>query len=184
MRVLRVRNDVHYQYFLTANTADEKMLVMDGTPKAHIWVAPEVFIYKSLHKAGALYNFNRDSLILTSHAARILAYFIRMSGEALILPYEEQNYTVLNVTECINCLDSKQSEWITYNPETKRGKPRKYVFYEDRFSESPLFKIPENPYEIFVVDRQHYQEVDFFEVIKENHLEGFTFDEVWRSDDQ
>jgi len=168
---------------MAANTADEKMLVMDGTPKAHVWVAPEVFIYMPLHKAGALYNFNRDSLIFTPTVARTLSTFIRMAGEALVLPYEGKNYIVLNVTECINCLNEKGTIWAWYNLETKKGRIRKYAFYKDCFSKSPIFKIPESPYDIFVVDRQHNEEEDFFKVIKDHELKGFVFDEVWRSDD-
>jgi hypothetical protein len=35
----------------------------------------------------------------------VLEEFLEMAGELLPLPYRGEEYTIVNVTECINCLD-------------------------------------------------------------------------------
>lgn len=179
MKVYRLRNDVnHYQYFLPEEDYDPLSLLMDCSPRLETWVPPGVFIYEPLHKPGAMYNFGASAPIFSPHATEILRDFLEMAGELLPLPYEGEIYTLLNVTECINCLDQKRSEWH-YNSSGERfGGPKRYVFYPTRFSESLIFKIPETHRgEVLLLDREDGE--GFLDVVQAHGLEGFGLDLLW-----
>jgi hypothetical protein len=105
---------------------------------------------------------------------------LEMAGDLLPLPYEDQEYTILNVTECINCLDHEASEW-RHSPFTgQRISPLRYVFHPDRFSESTLFKIPETRRaEILVVEGLHDPEAEFRYAVEQGNLKGLIFEELW-----
>lgn len=179
VKVYRLRNDVdRYQYFLTNEDSDVMSIVMDCSPRLVSWVPPGVFIYEPLHKPGAMYNFTSGSPIFSPHATEVLRDFLEMAGELLPLPYEGETYTLLNVTECINCLDQKSSEW-RYSPSGEQaGGVKRYIFHPKRFSESLIFKIPETHRgEVLLLDREDGE--GFLDVARAQGLEGFRLDLLW-----
>ena len=98
------------------------------------------------------------------------------------MPYKEEIYTLLNVTECIDCLYEEKTEWEYY--EGTRLYPKKYVFHRNRFSASPLFKIPQScRSRLFVVEGSGEVEEEFREVVEKNHLQGLVFKELWSDDE-
>jgi hypothetical protein len=107
-----------------------------------------------------------------------------MAGELLPLPHEGREYTVLNVTECINCLDQDASQW-SLNPSTgERVRLVRYAFHRDRFSESPIFKIPETcRAEVLVVEGLLDPEDEFRSVVRRAQLRGLIFEQLWEDDD-
>ncbi len=143
MKVYRIKRDYHFQYFLPEDEADWDKLQMDCMPKAGGWSPPPVFIYEPKLKPGDFYNFGGDFLITNARATEALRDYLEMAGELLPLPYQGELYTVLNVTECINCLDQAKTEWVVEQESQVKVWIKKYVFHPDRFSESRLFKIPE-----------------------------------------
>ena len=101
-----------------------------------------------------------------------------MAGELLPLPYQGQEYTLLNVTECINCLDEEHTEWV-YHLGTKI-QIAKYVFHPDRFSESTIFKIPQTRRgEILTVEGLKDPEDEFKYVVEKEGLKGIEFEMLW-----
>jgi hypothetical protein len=184
MKVYRLRSDVnHYRYFLPEREEDALALEMDCTPKEETWVPPPVFIYEPMLKAGDFYQFEGSKLITTLRATEVLEEFLEMAGELLPLPYGGEVYTVLNVLECINCLDHERTQW-RLGPDTgeKLG-PRQYAFHPDRFSESPLFKIPETcRSQILLVEGLRDPEEEFRYVVENAGLNGLVFEELWDSE--
>lgn len=184
MKVYRVQNDVNrYQYFLPQYEEDWDRLVMDGTPKSDIWTPPPVYVYKPRHKSGDFYQFGAGMLITNPQATEVLRTHLEMAGELLPLPFEGQIFNVLNVTECINCLDQDKTQW-TYGESGKtRVEITEYVFHPNRFSESPLFKIPETCRgEVLLVEGLYDPEDEFRYVVEQHGLEGLVFEELWSSD--
>jgi hypothetical protein len=185
MRVYSIENDVsHYQYFLPAREDEGLPLRMDCTPKAEVWSPPPVFIYRPTLKGGDFYQFHTDLLITSPRATDVLLTHLEMAGELLPLPHQGVEYTILNVLECINCLDQEATEWRLAPRTGERISPKKYVFHSDRFSESMLFKIPETRRgEILVVEGLHDPEEEFRFVVEHAGLKGLLFEELWTDEE-
>jgi hypothetical protein len=179
--VFRIKNNVNiYQYFLTEIEEEARLLRTNGLSREHSWVPPSVFVYKPQLEIGNFFNFNSDALIADQKATEVLRSFFMESGELLPLPYKGINYTLLNVTECINCLDHDETRW-TYDTENKIPLIiNKYVFYKNRFPESCIFKIPETAKsELFVVNGLRDTEDEFITKVVESGLKGLYFEKVW-----
>lgn len=176
MKVYRIKTDVnHYQYFLTENESEAMALITDCKRRKASWQPPSVFIYEPLHEAGDFYSFYGGTLILSPEATELLRTFLEMAGELLPLPFESKVYTLLNVTECINCLDRERSEWRT---EEKVGIPKRYVFHRNRFSESMIFKIPEtNRADVLVLDREDGESL--VDALREYDIKGYILELLW-----
>ena len=115
----------------------------------------------------------------------MLRGFLEMSGELLPLPYKGEEYTLLNVTECIDCLDQDKCEWLLNKDTGERIYPLKYVFRPGWFTESPLFKIPETcKGEVLLIEGMRDADREFRAVVKRNGLKGMLFDELLWSDDE
>ena len=100
---------------------------------------PEFEIFRPKRRVGNFYNFDGGFLIADPKASEALRSLLEMAGELLPLPYEEEVYTVLNVTRYVDCLDHEETTWAVPNVLIKT-----YAFRPDRLSESPIFKIPED----------------------------------------
>ena len=179
MRVYRLRNDVNaYQYFLPEDDADWALLEGDCRPKIATWKPPPVFVYMPRLEAGDFYQFGGGILIATPRATDALRGFFEEAGELLPLPYQGEEYTLLNVTECIDCLDQRRTEWH-YADTGQRLYPKRYVFHRDCFTESALFKIPETHRgEILIIEGGH-EVGEFRHAVEEAGLKGLTFEELW-----
>lgn len=178
MQVYQFRNDVnHYQYFLAEEVAEEIHLRTDCAEREVSWTSPKVYIYKPFHKKGDLFHFSDSGPIFGPSATEKLRMHLEMAGELLPLSYQGEIYTLLNVTECINCLDQEKTEWVTA-PDGTRLWPGRYVFHPDRFSESDIFKIPETyRAEVLVIDRD--DDEGFVAALKEHNIQGYTLELLW-----
>jgi hypothetical protein len=97
-----------------------------------------------------------------------------MAGQLFPLPHNGTTYQLLNVTECINCLDTKKSKFY------EDGAPQKYVFHPNRFSESSIFKIPETAKgEVLLVEGARDPEEEFRALVEKHKLQGVLFEELW-----
>jgi hypothetical protein len=153
---------------------------MDCTRRKDTWSPPEVFIYKPFLKKGHFFNFSSGILISNPEATEIVGGHLEAAGELLPLPYREEIYTLLNVTECIDCLHQESTKWHIGRTTGKRIGIDKYAFYSDRFSESDLFKIPETfRGEILYVEGKKAFEDSFRYVVESNDLQGLLFTELW-----
>ena len=127
-----------------------------------------------------MYNFSSGSPIFSPLATELLLTLLEMAGELLPLPYEGGVYTLLNVTECIDCLDSGRSEWHYTASGERVGGPNRYVFHSKRFSESLIFKIPEtNRAEVLLLDREDGE--GFLDLAQEHGLVGYRLELLWDS---
>lgn len=182
-RVFRLRNDVsRYQYLLAADADADVQLYMDCRPRLATWTPPPVFVYQPLLEAGDFYQFGGAAPIASPRATEALRGFFEEAGELLPLPHAGTEYTLLNVTECINCLDHERSAWLL-TQDGERVYPTRYVFHPDRFSESALFKIPETHRgEVLVVEGLRDPEDEFRAVVERAGLKGLRFEELWTED--
>jgi hypothetical protein len=181
IRVFRVKNDVdNFQYFLTENESDAPKLMMDGTPKSNIWSPPPVYLFQPKLQKGDFFNFYLDILISSPRATELLHNLFVEAGELLPLPYNDEVFTLLNVTECINCLDQSNTKWIVNETTNVRVMIGHYAFHTNRFSESCLFKIPETSKgEILVVEGLRDPKDEFRYKVDKLGLKGLKFQLLW-----
>jgi hypothetical protein len=184
MKIYRVEPDVNnYQYFLLEDEAllMSAMLNFDGTPKADIWETPAVYILKPKAKKGNFLSlFAHPVLVVDEVALKSLRGLLERSGELLPLPHEDKLYHVVNVTECINVLDTRRTRW-RYEKGTLPID--QYVFHRKRLTQAPLFKIPETcKAEILTCEGIDDPEYEFKGCVEQLGLKGLIFEELWSSD--
>src|SRR5579864_8267019 len=115
MKIYHVVPDVNqYQSFLVEDDRvwETEELTFDCMSKASSWNAPDVFILKPKLRRGNFFNLCAGTLVLDMHATETLEDLLEMSGELLPLDHQGEKFTVLNVTECVNVLDTKATKWI------------------------------------------------------------------------
>ena len=176
MKIFRVKADVNnYQWIMP--DVPESALVnfrFDCTPRLQNWKPPEVFAFNPLKEEGDFLHFGSDVLLASPKATEIVRTFFEMAGELLPIFYADKEYTLLNVLECVNALDNKRTKkttWIT-----------KYYFHANRFSESPIFKIPEETGSVLTLERNGCPECEFKACVEANNLTGLIFEEIWGSE--
>lgn len=179
-KVYRVRNDVNnYQYFMTAKSSERELLHTLYKPMLQTWNPPEVFVYQPLKPKGVFRQFSSDTLILPPDATEALRFHLEMAGELLPLPFQGETYTMLNILECINCLDNERSEFSYI--DGMRAHLLRHRFHKDRFSESTLFKIPESyVYEVLAVEFD--PDEGFVADLRRHEYQGYKLKLLWDSD--
>jgi hypothetical protein len=185
LNVFSVRVDVNrYQYFLPERDEDTWTLYMDGTPKANVWVPPPVYILYPKHIADDFYNFNRSVLIASPRATEALRDHFTAAGELLSLPYQDDVFTLLNVTQRINVLDEDRTEWIYGDTTGVRIGIKKHVFHANRFVETTLFKMQWGRYgEVFVLEGANDLSMEFRDAVGGAGLKGLIFSEIWNDEE-
>lgn len=185
MQVYEIIPDVdRYQYLVPDDDdAWDEILVFDGTSKIDTWEPPKVRIYNPRAIKGDFYDLSCGGFVLTPHATEILRTECEIAGELLPIYVNNEEHFLLNILECINCLDHDKTKWI-YGKTT--GKPieiEKYVFMENMFSEASIFKIPETCRgECLVVTGRKNEEDEFKHIIESNNLKGLDFKLLWEKE--
>lgn len=179
--VYRIKPDVNrFQYFLTERDEDAETLTMDCARKASIWSPPSVYIYKPMLERGDFYSFDSSTIISSPRATGILRHHYVMAGELLPIPYLDETYTVLNVTECVNCLDNEGTEWRREKLSGIRVWIENYAFHRNRFPKSNIFKIPETcRSEVLVTEGLRDPEDEFKFAVESAGLQGLIFEKLW-----
>lgn len=179
MRVYRIENDVnHFQYFLPQKGENVFALLTDCTPKAIGWSPPSVYIHEPRHKAGDFYNFELDHVITNPQATVALYAHLIAAGELLPLFYQDEQFTLLNVLQCVDCLDHKLSE-------RQPGHYIKHVFQSHLLAQvqSTIFKIPQaRKSEVLVVEGLRSPEEEFRYTVEAAGLRGLLFTELWHDE--
>lgn len=187
MKIHEILLDVdHYQSLFLAKTEilDTDLLRFDCRPRFDTWVPPSVYSLHPNLKAGDFWALETGGAFATTpEATEKLQDFLNSAGELLPLPYEGRLLTVLNVTECLNCLDHDRTKWVYAKSTGKRIRIESYAFHADRMSESSIFKIPERAVsQILCYEGLKDPEDEFKRYVETEGLTGITFTELWRSE--
>lgn len=106
-----------------------------------------------------------------------------MAGELLPLKYSGQSYNLVNVLECVNCLDEQKTKWVTGKTTGAKIRIADYHFNKERLSESTIFKIPETALaEILCVEGLKDPADEFKYQVDSRRLKGLRFEELWSDD--
>lgn len=147
MQVFKVTVDPNeFQLLLPTSDSDYvyDMLYIDGRPKADRWKELEMYIHNPLQKRGNFFALsNGGAIVCDKEAVAKLSHPFFTSVELLPVMLEDgTELYLLNVVDCVNALDQKESVFDYYKDGSK-GRILEYVFHNNRFSESTIFKIPE-----------------------------------------
>jgi len=185
MKVFRASADVnHYQYLLPADTDAPGVYDFDCTPKEP-WNPPEVYSYKPLLLAADIWGYGmiESTWAVSPGAFERLKWLLVGAGELLPLPFDNQQFALLNVTQCVNCLDHNKTEWVIGETTGKPIRIERYAFHGDRLPESSVFKIPETHRgEVLCYEGGKDRDDELKPFVERHNITGLRFTELWSSD--
>ena len=189
LRIYRINADVnHFQDLLFdgqvyKSYADQlqvmEMLNLNGRPK-RFWIPPTVFCLEPLLEEPDFWSAGgTGGFAATERALDLVRPHFERAGQLLELPYDKQILTVLNVTECINCVDEAKSIWSRGERHHTLRQP---YFIPRHLVVSSVFKIPQNLTTIYCYEATGDPEDEFKACVELNQLRGLIFTEVWNSE--
>ena len=185
MRVFRAEAHVNrYQYLLPSDSDAAGVYDFDCTSKAD-WIPPSVFSYEPLLREGDIWGYGMISSTwaVAPRAFEILKWLLSDAGEVLPLPFSNRRFALLNVTQCVNCLDQENTEWEFGETTHQPIRIERYAFHEERMPESSIFKIPETRRgEILCYEGLKDPDDEFKTFVERHDITGVTFTELWSSD--
>ena len=108
---------------------------------------------------------------------------LEMAGQLLPLTLDGGELILLNVLECINCLDRANTLWLDGPSSGPDARIARYVFHSNRFIVSSIFKIPETcASEVLVVERFGDPEEEFKAGVERAGIGGIAFELLWQQD--
>jgi hypothetical protein len=185
MKVYEVRLDTNkYQRFLPEDQGvwKTKYLKMDCSRKLPDWVPLPIYVPNPRLKKGNFFHLCPGAFVTENGTTEKLRDILEMAGELLPLSCKGADYTLLNVTECMDCLDHDKTAWVFGKATGAKIDIKRYVFKPERLPESSLFKIPERVAHLFVAEGRFDSEDEFKSRVEQEGLEGLLFAEVWRSE--
>jgi hypothetical protein len=185
MKVFRVVPDVRNFQTLTPDDMDwwaDFALSIDCFPKKDVWKPSMFYVRQPKLRVGNFWDITPGFLVADDKAAAHVEEFFEMAGEVLPLPFEGRVFSLLNVTQCLNCLNHEASQWR--EPAARTGRPLKYVFHPRRMDEAGLFKIPETQRaEVLFLEREGDPETEFKAAVESHGFTGLIFEELWSDQD-
>lgn len=183
MKVYEVNYDYDFQSFVvkTDGLWKDGTLSFEAQPKAENWQRLEAITEDPHRPESDFINFIPGALLLGSAIEHMDIFsFCEMAGELLPVANNGREYQLLNVLECINCLDQEKTEWKYTKSSGKRMRILKYAFNKSMFPESSVFKIPENiASRIFTYEGLKDPEDEFKPTVEKLGLTGLNFELVW-----
>lgn len=105
---------------------------------------------------------------------------LEMAGQLLPVMLDGKGMILLNVLECINCLDWQNSHWLDSPSPGPDARIVRYAFHSNRFVVSSIFKIPETcAREVLVVERTRNPEEEFKAAVEKSRMNGIAFELLW-----
>ena len=117
------------------------------------------------------------------NATEKLRDILEMAGELLPIEYKNEPHSLLNVTECMDCLDHERTEWVVGKNTGAKIDIQRYAFRVERMPESSVFKIPNRLADIYVAEGRFDPEDEFKARVEQNHMKGLLFEEIWCDED-
>ncbi|WP_066631278.1 hypothetical protein [Labilibacter marinus] len=107
-----------------------------------------------------------------------LLSIFEMAGEVIPIKVKNKKLYVLNVLECMNCLNEELSEWEIYS-DGSRGRILSYSFLRSRICESSIFKIPQTQKgEVLTYTGIKEKSDEFMSLYQSLNFEGLVFDKL------
>lgn len=187
MKIFLIDHDANNYHWLAPDVTGEDLLrlvTFDCTPRESSWRPPYVTILDAKTKMGDFLNYNPSALLVSPDALPLIRHFFERAGELLPLWFNGDQYTLLNVTECINALDDPKTDWLLADDGSK-VEIRRHMFDATKLTDSSIFKIPETRRgDVLTWERDCDPKTEFKAFVEENGLTGLIFKEIWNSEDE
>lgn len=115
--------------------------------------------------------------VLDDKAIAILQDLLKGNAEILPLNCKEGDFFAINVTNILDCVDYKKSEYKTFRDGKRIMRFIKYVFKPQELISQHLFKIPDE------VLKRPFVSDEFRNRVLESGLSGFVFELAWDSEE-
>lgn len=187
MRIFSIETDIDkYQIILPVSYTDavHDMIDFNGLPKISIWKPIKFYIDNPLDKQSDFFSLtNSSAFACTKKAAEKFMRFWDISAELLPIFLEDgTELFIVNVIDCVNALDAKDTEYDYYEDGTRSNRILKYAFHKNRFHESSIFKIPETANtQVLTYTGVKSPEDEFLSAYKESGLMGLIFSPLFES---
>jgi hypothetical protein len=183
MRVFEIKPDFAYQTFYTSdpNGLDdvEEEYSLDGGSKLANWKPLPMFEADGHLKQGNFSHCWEGGFIVDTRASTVLKPILEECAEMLPLKrYKGRAYHLLNVLNCVDCLDEQRTKWRVGKKNKTRFAIDEFQFIPERLPDSMLFRIPKNV-ALFTVVGHPKARAEFKTIVEREGLTGLKFDEVW-----
>lgn len=178
--VYRVRHDPRYRAVVWPPD-EATALLFDGRVREEPWPVLRVEAADARLPLGHFVHLHPGALVAAPAIPDAVVWgFFEEAGQTFALEYLGRGFTVLNVTECLNCLDHEATQWAVDATTGQRTGIVRYGFHPRRFAHSSLFKIPETAeHEVLVVERGREIAMEFKRFVDKARLRGLLFEEIW-----
>ena len=181
MKVFQIKTDHRFPGFRYLGRCQGRDLShgVSRADAAYMVPLPMYFEKTKLKPGDFAYSFC-GGYALDSRACEVLRPILEQSCELLpLLPHEEETFHLLNVLEIVDCMDEEGTRFaISKATGHKTIQIEKYQFAPDRFSESPLFKLPRRV-GLLTVTGLIAPELEFKTIVEREGLTGLKFEELW-----
>jgi hypothetical protein len=182
MKVYKISSDVtNYQWIMPESEKDLfGALAFDCESKKKDWKPVDMYVFNPKKKKGNFYSLGGvGALVFDEQTLEIMRTVFEMSGEILPLNLDGSEIYALNVLECVNALDQKNTKWEYYDNGEKR-KILNHFFHRSRITESSIFKIPETSKTQVLTYSEIKDPMDeFFSLYMKYNLRGLQFEEIY-----
>ena len=141
-----------------------------GKPMANDWKPPLVKISGKSLRLRDFVSWMIQSPVVSERAKACLEPLIHSYVEFLpLVELKGTVYYAMNVLKLVDCLDRTQTEMLCSSDDSNRIlSVNKYHFHEGRIQSAPIFKVPDYPSDVFVMQ-------SFVEVVIQSKLTGAKF---------
>jgi hypothetical protein len=148
--------------------------------KSQGWQPSDMYIFNPKKEKGNFYSLGGiGALAFDETVLDIMQTVFEMAGEILPIKIDNEIVYILNVLECVNALDETNVKWQIY-PNGSRGRILSYSFYNNRLTESSVFKIPETSKgDILAYSGVNDPEDEFYSLYMKHNLKGLLFEEIY-----
>lgn len=188
MKIFSIGVDVEKYQWIMPTVDDDNildLLTFECSRKSDSWIFEDWFVFNPMLKAG---DFSYVVSGVLAFNERVydsdLGPLLEMAGEVLPIDVNGRRAYVLNVLECCSMLNERKSIW---NPDDPNNALliKKYAFYEDRITESTLFKIPQTArVQVLTYCDVKDPEDEFYYLYHSLGFSGLTFECLYSSDDK
>jgi len=184
MKVFKIRADV--SKYQSIGLVDEDLwatdrLTFDCSAK-NDWEPIKCYVQNPKLPRGNFLHLCPGLLVCDHQTLEGMEDIFEMAGEVLSFELESGDRLFgINVLECVNALDSENTEWRVSSSGAKTGIKR-HAFHRSRFSESTLFKVPETSRgELLSYAELKDKNDEFKGRYQELGLTGLVFEELWQA---
>jgi len=155
----------------------------DCTSQRRSWQSPIIYLADPSVLTGDFLYYDPGCLVVSPSAVERVRPFFKRAGELLPLWFDGEEYTLLNVTECVDALDDSKTEWLRAGDNNHKVEICRYAFNPNKFTDSSIFKIPETcSGSALTWEKDGDPKTEFKAFVEENGLTGLLFRELWNSE--